>query len=313
MDQHDLLVAIKNLAIELGRTPTRYEFEKTVRGGKYQLEKHFGNYTVLLTAAGLDPEPKQKGGYTNKIFERDLKEVLTEYQPREIIKPPEYSPTVIIGDTHFPFVSERILDGIYEFIQKEKPSRVIQIGDLYDMYAHSKFPRSHNIYTPDQEEDLAIEGATKMWNTVKSLVPKAELVQLMGNHDVRPVRRTMETNPTSERAVKYWLEKITTFQGVNTIHDMRQEYIFEGIMAHHGYLGQLGAHRDKNLMNFVCGHTHKGGVSYRRFRGQTFWELNAGLVGDPESKVQSYTPQKNHDCTGGLGFIDRYGPRFIAL
>ena len=312
MDYHQLICALKDMAIEMGRTPSREEFQKTIRGGRRFIDS-VGGYETLRLAAGLEPVQVLTKKYGNEIFKRDLPEVLSEHEPREVSERIEYTPTVIIGDTHFPFVSHRILESIYEFIEKEKPVRVIQIGDLYDMYAHSKFPRSQNIYTPDQEEDLAIDGAKKMWATIRSIIPQAECVQLLGNHDVRPVRRTLEANAPSERAVKHWLEKITTFDGVNTIHDSRQEYIFEGIMAHHGYLGQLGAHMTKNLMNFVCGHTHKGGVVFRRFRGQTFWELNAGLVGDPESKVQSYTPQKNHDCTGGLGFIDQYGPRFIPL
>ncbi len=313
MDQHDLLVAIKNLAIDLGRTPTRAEFEASVRGGKYQLEKNFGTFAALIHAAGLDPEDRKRPRLTNEIFKRDISEVLESYEPREIVKPPHYTPTVVIGDTHFPFVDQRVLDSIYEFIGKYKPGRVIQIGDLFDMYAHSKFPKSMNIYTPNQEEDLGVAGAKTMWQTIRSLVPKADCVQLKGNHDVRPVKRTLETNPASERATEFYLNHIMSFEGVNTIQDSRQEYIVEGIMFHHGYKSKLGDHMGHNLMNFACGHSHKGGVIYRRIRGQTIWELNAGLCGDPESKVQSYTAQKNHDCTVGFGFIDEYGPRFIPL
>lgn len=307
----EMIHAVQSMAIDLGRTPLRKEFEAQTKGAKWSIDAKFGNYAALLHAAGLDPIISRQT--TNDIFKRDLVEVLSEYRPREVKPQVAYSPTVIIGDTHFPFVSQRVLDAIYEFIEKEKPARIIQIGDLYDMYSHSKFPRSYNIYTPDQEEDLAIEGAAKMWQTILSIVPKAECVQLKGNHDVRPVKRTIEVQPPLERAVNRHLNAIMSFDGVKLIEDPRQEYIAEGVMYHHGYRSQLGSHRDYNLMNFVCGHSHKGGVSYRRFNGQTFWELNAGLVGDPESKVQSYTAQKNHDCTAGLGFIDCYGPRFVHL
>lgn len=310
MDQHDIICALKDLAIELGRTPTRKEFVQKYKFGDNSCRK-FG-WNILLKAAELEPL-YHKLKVTNEIFEINIEESLKEYVPAEQLPRINYTPTLVIGDAHFPFVSESTLEFIYKFAQKNKPKRIVQVGDLYDMYAHSKFPRSQNIYTPDQEEDLGREGAEKMWKTLKSIVPDAECVQLLGNHDVRPVKRTMELNPVSERAVKYWLEKVMTFEGVKTIQDPRQEYIVEGIEFIHGYKSKIGDHRDYALMNAVCGHIHRGGVMFRRIRGQTLWELNAGFIGDPDSKVFGYTPQKIKDYTLGLGWIDEYGPRFIAL
>lgn len=312
MDKHELISIVKDLAISLGRTPTRVEFTNQVRGGDHHLRKLFGNYTVLLQAASLDPEEKSRlKGHGNEIFQRDLSAVLQEHVPLEPIAQAKTIPTLAIGDTHFPFVSERTLDLIYEYTNKEKPERIIQMGDLYDMYAHSKFPRSLNIYNPKQEEDLAREGSEKMWKTLKRIVPRAECIQLKGNHDIRPIKRTIESLPSLEHVVAKYLDDLMTFEGVKLISDSRQEYIVDGIAYLHGYRSKIGEHRDHMLMNAVCAHIHVGGTLFRRFRGQTFWELNAGFVGDAESKALGYTPQKIQNHTLGFGWIDENGPRFI--
>lgn len=310
-----MIAAVKDLAIELGRTPTKQECRDRIRGFKHWILKApwNGDHSAFIIAAGLTPTSNGRLKLTNEIFERPVAEVIAEHVPREEISQPILSPTLLIGDTHFPFVSKSWLEWLYRQVEKLKPARVIQLGDLYDMYAASKFPRSLNVYTPDDEEDAGRAGAEEMWKTVKRLVPAAECFQLLGNHDLRPVRRTMETAPIVERAVKKHLEGLMTFDGVTTIQDARQELIIDGVMHIHGYRTQLGAHRDYAVMNSACGHSHKGGTVFRRFRGQTFWELNAGFGGDAESKALGYTPQKIHDCTLGLGFYDEFGPRFIPF
>lgn len=55
----------------------------------------------------------------------------------------------------------------------------------------------------------------------------------------------------------------------------------------------------------------KGGVVFRKIRGQTLWELNAGYMADPHAKGLTYTPQRITHWTEGLGWTDEYGPRFI--
>lgn len=310
LDQHELIAALKNLAIELGRTPTRDEFASHIRSRK-AITDAFGSYSTLVQAAGF--EPAQAPRITNAIFERDLSTVMSEHVPRPKMPRAPYERTLFIGDTHFPFVSQETLDAIYRRIEVFQPKRIIQVGDLYDLYAHSKFPRSLNIYSPQQEEKLAREGAEEMWKTVRRLAPDAECVQIKGNHDIRPIKRTLECLPALEHVVSRYLDELMSFDGVTLIKDSRQEYFFDDVQVLHGYRSGIGGHRDFAMKNSVHGHTHKGGVSYRRLEGRTIWELDVGFVGDPESKVMGYTPQKTHDCTNGWGEIDELGPRFIAL
>lgn len=311
LDQHELVSILTNMAIELGRTPTRDEFIKGLTNGKKLIDVHFGSYSTMIHAAGL-PSPRDvKNKYEASPFYRPIHEVVAQHEPVKTKENPQYKPTLVLGDAHFPFIHQPTLDRVYEFAAKHKIERIVQVGDVFDCYSHSKFPRSLNVYSPLEEENLAIEGATKMWATLKSIHPNAECVQLLGNHDIRAAKRTLELLPAMEHVVAKHLKQIMTFEGVTTIHDSRQEYVVDEIAFLHGYRGQLGAHRDYMLMNAVCGHIHRGGVSFRRFKEQTFWELNAGFMGDPSSKALSYNSQKIADYTLGFGFIDEYGPRFI--
>ncbi len=314
MDAHYLVCIVKDLALELGRTPTSEEVGKRIKGFKHHMMKCFGSYALLIQAASLAPVIHLKDTrITNAIFEKDLASHLEAYTPRPVVNVKDTRPTLIISDTHFPWVSKRVLDAIYEWANKYKPERVVQIGDLYDMYAHSKFPRSQNIYQPKQEEELGRKGAQEMWVTIKSIVPSAECVGLVGNHDIRALRRTLESLPSLEHVIEKYLEALMTFDGVRLITDPREEYVADGVTYMHGYKSRIGEHLSYNLANTVHGHTHRGGTTFKRIAGATLWELDVGFAGDVESKVFHYTPTKSSAETPGFGWVDSSGPRFVLV
>ena len=133
--------------------------------------------------------------------------------------------------------------------------------------------------------ELGRKQAQDFWETISKIVPKAKKFQLKGNHDVRPYLRVLESLPFLESAVKDHFDKLFEFDGVTTIHNTRQELIIGETMFHHGYRSQLGQHRDYTLQNFCCGHSHLGGVVYKKLHKKIICELNAGFMGDMESKV----------------------------
>lgn len=311
MKKDEIIQDIRRVASDLGHTPSRREYVQHSKIG-WAFDRTFGSWTVALAAAGLDQPKFDK----KTIFVKNIETHLDEYNAKpkspRIILPDGFMDIVIVGDTHFPFVDVNALTSLYSFIDETKPKRCVQIGDLYDMFSHSKFPRSHNLFTPDQEMQLGREGAQKMWSTIQKLSPGIECYQLLGNHDVRPLKRVTESFPSLENFVVEAVARLMTFDGVHTIHDYREELLLDGICFIHGYQSKLGAHRDFNLCNVACGHSHKGGVVYRPHKDQTFWELNAGYLGDPHAKALSYTPQRTTGWTHGFGYIDRNGPRFIC-
>jgi predicted phosphodiesterase len=319
-EQHEVISRLKAMAVEQGRTPTRDECEMQIRGYRRIITKFFnGSHSIMLQAAGLDtyndrraPGSARAKRIDNSIFERDIERHLEEYEPRAY-SPPAYGPTLaVISDIHWPFQCDRVIAAFLAYVEEQKPDYVVINGDAWDMYSHSKYPRSHNVFTPRDEERMARERNEAFWAEVRKRSPGSKCYQLMGNHDVRPLKRVLEVYPEAEDWIKEKLTKLFSFDGVTTFMDPRQElYIDDKTFVFHGNRTQLGAHRDFTLMNCHIGHTHKGGVVFKQLRTEVIYEANSGVAGDPESKGLTYTAQKINDMTPGFGARDKYGPRFI--
>jgi predicted phosphodiesterase len=308
--KHEIISALKQMALDLDAIPTRDQFTKQ-HYSRSIVDREFGSFSNLLSAAGVYEKGTPRKLRVEELFYKNIDHHIEEYKPREFKSPVIDKKILVIGDVHAPFEHKKALESLYEFAKETQPDFIIQVGDARDQYAFSKFPKSQNVYSPREEEELATKALAEMWQRLQEAAPKAKCVMLLGNHCIRPVKRIMESNPEAEHIIEAHLKKIMTFDNVETIYDSREEYECCGILFHHGVYSNLGQHRDHALQNMVVGHTHRGGVSYRRIRGETLWELNAGFIGDPESKVFSYTAfKKTNNYTLGWGYIDKYGPRF---
>lgn len=322
-EQHEVVSALKDLAVELGRTPLAEELRDKKGISKHKIIRLFGAFSVAIKAAGLEKHYNgnpAKRKVPNDIFERDLEPLLELERARQcetkysnfILPAANYPLTVALGDFHAPFHHVAATEFALEVIRELKPKRVVQGGDLYDMFSASKYPRSQNIYMPKDELKLARKASEKLWTDVQEASPGVECYQLLGNHDARPYKRVLETCPELEMFID--LTPIFTFPGVKLIADPREELNLDGVFYHHGYKTKLGDNRDFMNACAVAFHTHRGGSVFRGiWGGHQIWELNAGTLGDPSSKALSYTPQKHTQQTLGVGVIDKYGPRFIPF
>lgn len=267
-----------------------------------------------MRAAGMEPKQDKKPKLTAEdVFGRSIEQVITENASRApsapLVKSAHYKSVLYIGDAHFPFVDQGMLCLIYEYVERFKPEVIVQQGDLFDAFAQSKFPRSLNIYNPFEELKLARQMSASMWESLRKLAPKAELHQIMGNHDIRPLKRIIEKAPDCEPFMD--LKPHYTFDGVKTHHDYREVLKINDTNIHHGWLSQLGAHRDYFHGNAAVAHTHRGGVVFKRIGDRILWELNSGFIADAHSKVLGYTPSRISHSTVGFGTEDALGPRFV--
>lgn len=220
---------------------------------------------------------------------------------------------VIIGDTHFPYCNWKLLDRIIRKIDMIRPEYVFQMGDVYDLYCFSRYAKTLRI-TPDVEISTGRSEAEKMWQMVKEASPASKCFQLLGNHDDRLMNTVMSKAPELESVLRFLdVKKLWRFDGVETQTSSRDEIVERGIMFHHGHRSKLGDHMTFNQCNTVVGHSHHGGVVYKRLRDRTIWELNAGAVPDINAVPLRYTAQKLSNSVLGYGVIDEDGPRFIAL
>jgi hypothetical protein len=221
--------------------------------------------------------------------------------------------TLAVGDTHFPFSRRKSVSGILALIRKLKPKRIVQLGDLYDLYSYSRFARSYNVLTPAQEVKLGRKDAQTFWKEARAAAGRGvECYQLIGNHDERLLKKTMGLLPELEHLIQE-VNHLWKFDGVHTQAAERDELILDGVCYMHGFR-KFGDHVKHNMMSTVCGHLHLGGVSYMRLGKKTIWELNAGFVANPDCVPMSYGRQRTiTKYTQGVGWIDSYGPRFIPL
>ena len=315
MNQHDFICSLKQLADELQKTPTQSEFLKRAGKGAARFRIFWpppNSWNKFVEAAAL-PQNKIIRKIDSSIFNVEIDKHLENYEPRDIPKREPYPSMAIISDIHWPFHSQKVIDRFLEFVGDVKPEYIFLNGDAWDMYAHSKFPKSLNIYTPRDEENLSRDLNVKFWKEVYIRSPLSKGTQKTGNHDFRPMKRVLEQYPEAEDWISDRLKKLFTFDNVISDMDPRNETIIGDIAIFHGYLSQLGSHRDFTMYNAIVGHTHKPGIVYRQLRDMVLWEMNSGYAGDPEAKGLSYTSQKITNWVNAFGAVDKDGPRIIHV
>src|SRR5262249_37325189 len=146
--------------------------------------------------------------------------------------------TLIIGDLHAPHGSEAVLRWAMRFARDFQPTALIQIGDLYDLYNASKFPRSLNLATPLALDKAGGSEAEWMWKGFQRAAPSARCWGLTGNHDERLAKRLLEKCPELETFTD--LKSPFEFKGVTTL-PARRELVLGNVVFEHGF-GPLGSH-----------------------------------------------------------------------
>lgn len=321
LSQHEVIALIKQCALKLGHAPSREEFRHHGEGiSTKSIEQVFGTWSAAIIAAGLQKQiVKSKPGKIEQIDDQEIiQKLIRQTTDRKVIRLNSYKKIICLPDIHFPFVNHDAMTMVYYLIEKEKPDVVIQLGDLYDLYSFSRFPRSLNIYTPKAEWNLAREMAVEMWRKIKEIVPNAECFQLRGNHDIRAEARTQERVPETSHLLDEATQRAFSFDGVTTIMCPQEEFFISDIAFIHGHYSGMGKHRDYMRMNVVHGHDHNQYVVQKpvwneQMQVKTIWEMSCGLLGDPFSAALSYRAQRIHNWITGIGIIDEFGPRTIAF
>lgn len=217
-----------------------------------------------------------------------------------------------IGDTHFPYHCKKAFKHLVKRIESETFTHIIQVGDLYDQYAFSRFSKK-NLMLPEQELNLGRVYAEEMWAFIKHKQPDAKLIQILGNHDERFIKRVQERVPEVQEVIQNSIMNYYRFTGVKTVDDPREEYQLGDIAVLHGYRSKLGDHTKYMQQNTMHGHTHKGGVYYHPLNGKVLWELDCGYLADKSAEPLMYTPQKHSNSIHGWGEVNEGVPRFIPV
>lgn len=212
-----------------------------------------------------------------------------------------------IPDLHFPFTDEKALDQVISIIKREKPQAVIQLGDLFDAYAFSRFARSLNVMTPQQEVELAVRMAKNFWARVKKAVPRAKLYQLKGNHDVRFQKKLVTHSPEFEHLVNF--DELFRFPGVKVLKTDRDHLVLDNVVYCHGFLSKSEKHLNHFDSCVVHGHLHSSSIICKGDR----WVMNCGHLADETSLPLQYTQSKVTGWTKAIGIVEDRQPRLILI
>lgn len=159
MDKHDLIVAVKELHAELGRSPKRDEFvaKAKIANPVHQLNLHFqGSFLKLLTAAGLDKiTVDKKKSRDEKLLKKYValcaktekiqgffRQTLNLDELFERAGNPEVLKLSAQPDTHGKYRDEKAYRCYLKFLEYYKPDIHMIMGDYADCEGLSHWPES---------------------------------------------------------------------------------------------------------------------------------------------------------------------------
>lgn len=182
---------------------------------------------------------------------------------------------VILNDLQIPFHDDKILNRlILPFVDELKPDGVILNGDIVDAYSVSDFDKDP-LTTASLDREIRLSG--RLMDRLKRIDRR---IWIGGNHEDR-LRRLVWKSPSLLRSVdKASREKLVNLLDFPEMFGLG-EYGFEWrpyggyemlgkLMVTHGSMvskhsGQSGrAHLDKYGTSVLIGHTHRGGIFYKR-------------------------------------------------
>jgi predicted phosphodiesterase len=184
---HELIAEIKSIAAELGKTPTRAEWRRITKQGEGKLERCFGQYTILLQAAGLKPERKtlheHKVDFSYKrtqiesivVHELDLKELF-----RKAGNPPSLK-VLVMPDVHVKHRDRKAFSCFLKIAQFFSPHVFICLGDFLDVEDLSHWPSDS--MEPRRFIPEVIEGRMVLEEIQKHTPGVIERVFIEGNHE----------------------------------------------------------------------------------------------------------------------------------
>jgi hypothetical protein len=199
MDAHDLVAAVKALAVNLGRTPSYHEFASSLKGGYHRCRK-FGGYMPLLIAAGLEPSPAERKAAMTA--ERKAEKLERQYGAlcrrreqiqgffrttldlKELFARAGNPPVLKVSaqpDTHAKFVDEPAFACYVDFLRYWKPHVHLIMGDFVDCEGLSHWPSS------DMEPRRIVpemKSARALLQRLVEATPEATTrLYLTGNHE----------------------------------------------------------------------------------------------------------------------------------
>ena len=195
---HDLVVKLKELANELGKTPTQIEFQASGVSNR-QIQKY--KYSKIVEAAGLDANPSP---HTSDPVE-------------VIIRPPK----ILIFDIETSSILAHVW-GLYD--QNVSLNQIDQ--DWYVLSFAAKWYKSDEIFYWDQRKAKPRNNDSKILENVHKLLNEADYVC---GHNIAK----FDLKKLNARFILYGLPPVKPFEIIDTLRIARKHFAFTSNKLEH--------------------------------------------------------------------------------
>ena len=215
---------------------------------------------------------------------------------------------MVIGDVHAPFTSNDCLEALRKVRQGFKPDLIIQVGDLMDLKAWSKYGTEPDDLSPQDEFSFAMDVVDKL----SRICPNMHLV--MGNHDIRTFRRA--TFAQLPKQMLRELSEIFPYKGWKFNLSPNDRVIANTekgpVLFLHGDEdgGDAIAKAGRLGVSVVQGHDHKSYFQFINSLTHTIFGASCGCIIDSKGKGFRYAARMNNASVQGVGLIYRGVYRF---
>lgn len=242
--------------------------------------------------------------------------------------------TAIIPDVHIgfrgdeTFHDESAIELAHLAIRETRPDEVVVLGDLMDFPSTSKYEQRTDWASTVQK---SIDRASLFLAQIRSDVPNAKIVSIIGNHDHRHegyIRRNAQEVLGLKRAnddglsvlsLEFLLRAAELEVEVMGGYPNGRYWVQPNILAVHGEKvgrGAVTALLGAYTVSVVQGHNHKLGLAYRTLDEQSprqIWAMTAGTLAKTDGSLpsQTYTTDSSNrtvtratDAHQGMAFIE---------
>ena len=280
----EILQDLRRVQQELGRVPSRIEYERNGAFPGVTITEIFGSYHLMIKMSGLEYSAKGKRD-KQQIRKEDFEHLKKEVeQKKSATFPPQLCRAVLgIGDLHVPYQHPDAIPWLIALNQKYKFDKVVNLGDEIDLHSFSFHTHDPDLLSPGHELAAAIEALQPLYKEF----PEMDLCE--SNHGSLVFRRAKHFG-LSARVIKSYGEVIQAPKGWNWKFEVDLQ-LSNGhrCMFHHSYGGNILLASQRRGQNLVSGHIHNSfSVQHWTNSERTFFAAQAGCLVDDTSLAFAY-------------------------
>ena len=211
-----------------------------------------------------------------------------------------------IPDRHMPWQHKRACAWAVSVAKTYKPDAIVGLGDELDLYSLSRYPRSHNLYTPAEEHSRGMGAYRLHWEALRDAAPDAKCFEISSNHVDRLRKRVLERLPE----VEHLLDESEVY-AVDGVRRVRRYLRLDGVQYEHGFRAKPSDHAKHNQMSTCHGHTHAASLVWLKNARGNFFNLEVGWLSDEKSPVFNYVQAAIKPHTLAVGLITNGQPTLL--